>query len=667
MMKIRALHTKLILFVTILLLASFSLTSIVFFQQMGQVIKDDIETSTENELSSTSSYITTYLDSFARGVELWSIHSDAYLLEKEVDKWTYLKLSFQNYKKVNSATEVLYVGTTSGAMFLEPKTELPADYDPRKRDWYKKAVESPGKTVWSDPYASADQNKFVITVATTITDPSSNSLVGVVAADITLDKIADELNKRKIEHEGKAILLDPNGVAMVHPTMQQKNVKDELPYIKQIYDSKEMQGSIDYVEDGLDKVIIYKKIEGLNWIIAYTFNKDILFQKINEIRNMILLVFVIAIGIALVLTYIGAKRISKPIVTLTALMERVSKGDLTVQAQVSGHDEIAKLSLYFNQMMGEMRNLIERIVLAASDVSAFSAQLTRSAQQTASVSEEVARTIEQVAEGTVSQAVQAEKGNEMMNDLADTIVNLVTASDRMTEMGNTAAKANQQGLSQVSNLQQRANENKQVMETIETVIHSLNERAKEIDVIINVITEISNQTSLLSLNAAIEAARAGEHGKGFAVVASEVQKLAQQTSLAAEDIRKRIETIQAEAGRAANEMSTKGRTITQLQYESVADAEKAFRDIADAIDQIVIQMETFTNETTEMTRSKDTAVLAIQEISAVSEQAAAAAQEVTASTQEQIAALKGVQEAAEQLTVLSNKLQTATTQFRLHE
>ncbi|WP_134686250.1 methyl-accepting chemotaxis protein [Brevibacillus migulae] len=666
-MKIKTIRVKLILFVTILLVASFSLTSFVFFQQMGQVIKDDIETSTANELDSTSTYIATYLDSFARGVEMWSIHSDAYLIEKEKEKWSYLSQSFRNYRKVNPATEVMYIGTASGAMYLEPKTELPADYDPRKRDWYKKAVDNPGKIIWSDPYTSADQNKFVITVATTVMDPTSNSLVGVIAADITLGKISDELSKRKIDYGGNILLLDPNGVAMVHPTMQQKNVKEELPYMKQIYDSPDKQGSIDFVEDGLDKVLIYKKIDGFNWVIGYTFTKDTLFQKINDMRNMIGIVFVLTIGVALLLTYFGANRISKPIVTLATLMERVSKGDLTVQAEANGHDEIARLSLYFNQMMGEMRSLIERIVLAASDVSSYSAQLTRSAQQTTNVSEEVARTIEQVAEGTVSQAVQAEKGNEMMNELADTIVNLVAASDQMAEMGHTAAKANQQGLTQVSHLQQRANENKEVMETIESVIHSLNERAKEIDVIINVITDISNQTSLLSLNAAIEAARAGEHGKGFAVVASEVQKLAQQTSLAADDIRKRIETIQAEAGRAANEMSTKGRTVTQQQYESVADAEKAFREIAASIDHIVSQMHTISTETIEMTRSKDAAVLAIQEISAVSEQAAAAAEEVTASTQEQIAALKGVQEAAEQLTVLSDKLYTATTQFRLHE
>lgn len=665
-MKVTAIRTKMLLFVTVILLLSFSITSYLFYSQTREKEYNTMRNSNLQELGSTENMIRAYLDSYAKGMELWALDQDSQNVQKDPKNWDFLKHKFSNYQVVNPSIEGIYLATQDGKMYVQPPGDLPPDFDPRKREWYKKAIATPDHAVWTDPYISAAGGKVVISVAKAVLGPDNKQPAGVVGADVTITKLTEDLKKVKVSHGGYMFLLDQTGVAIVHPTMIGQNLKDKLLVLQQIYDSSEENGTIEYA-DGVDKILTFQKIDGFNWVIGFTYDKDVLFAELYAMRNKIIAVFSIALLLSLAVTYLGARQISSPIVQLTALMERVAAGDLTVHAKSKGHDEIARLALYFNKMVAEMRKLIERIVHASTDVSSFSVQLTKSAQQTTHVSEEVARTIEQVAAGTVAQAEQAERGNEQMADLAASISDLVNASEQMNRLSSAAASANQEGIAQVQLLKQRSTENREVMQSIEEVIQSLDERAKEIDVIINVITEISNQTGLLSLNAAIEAARAGEQGKGFAVVASEVQKLAKQTSLAADDIRKRVESIQLEAQRAVSEMATKGRTITRLQYQSVEDAEQAFQTIARSIDQIVSQMKLFSSEMEEITQNKDTVVMAIQEISAVSEESAAAAQEVTASTQEQIHALKDVLGAAEQLTVLAEKLQETTTQFQLDQ
>ncbi len=664
-MGLHSIRSKMMIFVAVLLAVSFSVSGFFYYTQSRQLIEQDVLESAQSGLNHTAITIQSYLDAYARGVELWAGTDAAAKIVSQPDAWNVLRNNFNKYRTVNPSTSVLYIGTETGKIFLEPDAKLPDGYDPRKRDWYQKAIQSPDKAIWSDPYISADNGQVVITTAKAVLDPATKKPVAVVGADITLNKLTEDLSKTETGYGGFLFVLDGNGVALVYPEMMGKNVKDQYPYIKQIYDSAETSGTVEYAEGGSERMLKYIKIPGLNWIVGQTFDKHALFAKLDTMRNTVITIFSVSMLVALLACYVGAGRISRPITRLAESMGRFAKGDLTVKVESKGRDEVAMLSGYFNQMTEEMRDLIQQVVHAASDVSAFSTQLHSSAVQTTRVSEEVARTIQQVAAGSVSQAENAESGNDKMMRLADAIEHMNEASQKMKALSQTMESVNQQGMEQVHQLKEKTQQSRGVMGSIEETIRALDERAKEIDVIIDVITQISNQTSLLALNAAIEAARAGEHGKGFAVVAGEVQKLAAQSTAAAEDIRQRVETIQAEAHRAATEMAASGREVADVQFAAVCDTEHAFTEIATTMKQIVEQVNVFAGEMATISQAKDDVVQAIQEMNAVSQETAAASEEVNASTDEQILALRNVLEAADHLATLSAKLQETTTRFRL--
>ncbi|WP_139488932.1 methyl-accepting chemotaxis protein [Brevibacillus dissolubilis] len=665
-MKFTSIRFKMLLNIAIILVLSFSISGSVYYYEMKTFIESDVMDSTNDNLQATSNTVITYLDNYAKGVKLWALNYDAYKIEEKAINWQFLNNKFKDYRTVNPSTEMLYVGTESGKMFTEPKADLPADFDPRQREWYKRALENPDEAIWTDPYITADgSKKMIITVAKAVIDPATQKPTGVLGADISLDALMADFKNIQAGFGGYVFLLDPKGVALVHPTLVGENLNEKYDFIKQIYDANEKEGMVSYQLDNADKVLAYHKIDGLNWIIGFAYEADAIYAKLYEIRNLVLLVFGITLIASIVISYFGATRVTNPLVQLTKLMGRVASGDLTVKASVKGKDEVAQLGNYFNQMTDQMSGLIQQVVVTATDVSSSAAQLSVSSNQAVNTSEEVTRTIGQVAAGSVNQAEQSEVGHEKMNQLAEAIEHFHEASKKMSDLSQSVTQANTEGMRQVANLKQKTNENMDVMASIGQAINSLDSRAKEISVIINVITDIANQTSLLALNAAIEAARAGEHGKGFAVVAGEVQKLAAQSNSAAEDIRHRIEAIQQEADRAASEMSTKGRAIAETQYVSVEDTEKAFADIKDTIQEIVEQVSVFTREVDFVSHAKDGALLAIQHISAVSQEAAAAAEEVTASTEDQMRALQNVQQSAAYLSELSQKLQEATARFTL--
>ena len=133
----------------------------------------------------------------------------------------------------------------------------------------------------------------------------------------------------------------------------------------------------------------------------------------------------------------------------------------------------------------------------------------------------------------------------------------------------------------------------------EKLIRNLNERSNEIHSIVGLITSISEQTSLLSLNASIEAARAGEHGKGFAIVADEVKKLAEQSKGSAEQIKSLIDYIQKETEEAVISIND-GVKYANAGVSLVKETGILFADILDSAQNVSAQMDEISAATEQM-------------------------------------------------------------------
>jgi methyl-accepting chemotaxis protein len=176
---------------------------------------------------------------------------------------------------------------------------------------------------------------------------------------------------------------------------------------------------------------------------------------------------------------------------------------------------------------------------------------------------------------------------------------------------------------------------------VASTIQALAESARDITLITTSISEIADQTNLLSLNASIEAARAGEQGAGFAVVAHEVRKLAEESTKSTKEVFKLVQIIDRDI-KEANESMILNEKIVKQQGQLMVEAEQVFNQIIDSVQYIGKQVEDFAKESSSMLESAKTISSSIQNISLITEQFAAGTEEVSASMNEQIASIQAM-------------------------
>jgi methyl-accepting chemotaxis protein len=282
-----------------------------------------------------------------------------------------------------------------------------------------------------------------------------------------------------------------------------------------------------------------------------------------------------AAGIAMVVAGLLAmwiiRSITAPLNRAVEVSRAVAEGDLSMDLQVSGHNETAQLLRALatmkdrlNQIVGAMRQNAEGVATASAEISQGNNDLSGRTEEQASALEETAASMEQLT-GTVSQnADNARQANQLA----------VSASSVAIEGGQVVG---------------------QVVDTMK----GINESSRRIADIISVIDGIAFQTNILALNAAVEAARAGEQGRGFAVVASEVRNLAQRSAEAAKEIKGLITSsvgrvdagtqLVDQAGSKMNEIVSSIRRVTDIMGEiSAASTEQSsgMAQIGEAVTQL---------------------------------------------------------------------------------
>jgi methyl-accepting chemotaxis protein len=311
-----------------------------------------------------------------------------------------------------------------------------------------------------------------------------------------------------------------------------------------------------------------------------------------------------------------------------------------------------------------LSGMMAKVSEHALHVAATSEELTASADQTGTVAESIAGTIQEVAAGAETQLRGTRESARALEELTLGIQRVAESSAMLFEVSQTTSERALQGNDIVQKAVHDMNEANRTVSLTAEHMEQLRSRSADIGNIIDVIAGISMQTNLLSLNAGIEAARAGEHGRGFAVVASEIRKLSEQTKQSAEKVRELIEEMQVETAEAVTSVESGAKAVKNGTV-LVEQAGDAFTSIVAAIRSMVDQIQEMTAVSEQMAAGSEEVSASVEELARISGEASNGAQSVAAASEEQLASMEEVAASAKSLSSMVQELQDLLGQCKV--
>ena len=542
-------------------------------------------------------------------------------------------------------------------------------------EWYWIPKEQ-GRAVLTEPY---DYNVNGQTVPmTTISVPlvdASGEFFGILTADLAIDYLK-ELTESVKPEGGYAAIITDKGVLTANSfgeALKGQNMQDNMDWasirqtmekgeLKSMYvDSKELKENsfnvfAPMILDGIDET----------WTVQIVLPKSKILETYNHVLVFTIIASIIIVVLMTVASALFIYKLLKPLKFLRTSIETAADGDLTqkVDEKYIKPDEIGAVALAYNNMLDQTNSAIQTVLNSTTSLNQASNHVHEAFNEIVASSQEVSVAINEIAQGASKQSEDTEETNYQIMDLSDQIEAITTLSNEMDELSNKTKATTDRGMKEVESLRERNSETNAMNGRIQQQMESLASNISDINQIIASIQGITEQTNLLALNASIEAARAGEHGKGFAVVAEEVRKLAEQSKKETEVIKRTVGSILENSQQTVAVIASNA-GLMQAQNESVQSTEIAFKDNSELSSSIETSINELMSMLSHMLEHKNQAIMAIQSISAISEETAASAEQVSASAIDQQAELQKVAESINSMNEISKELQAVVNRFKL--
>ena len=376
---------------------------------------------------------------------------------------------------------------------------------------------------------------------------------------------------------------------------------------------------------------------------------------------------ILALLIAFFLIFFAAKKIAAAIIDTEKVLVQLSEGDLSTTVNpksLKRGDELGSMARALERTLSRLRDIINHIQHSADILMQEGTQLGDMASQTSHTTDEISLAVEEVSKGAITQAEEVERATNLVSDMGMKIEQIVQSIDGLYSVAEAMQKAGNEAQNNM-NLLKASNE--QTNNAIEKVAENVEKTDKSVTVIaeaLNLITDIADETNLLSLNASIEAARAGEAGRGFAVVAAQIQKLAEESNASAAQIAEIISTLSQDSANTLAVMDHLRNDIT-VQQEKMLETIEKFASVREGIVSSTEGTSQIHTQASDCDTSRVSVVDIIQDLSALSEENAASTQETTASMQELNATISLLSNAAKELQELAVSLENDMRFFKL--
>ena len=374
---------------------------------------------------------------------------------------------------------------------------------------------------------------------------------------------------------------------------------------------------------------------------------------------MVILSWLVAI-VAGVLIIIG---ITATIRQISSKLETVSGGDLTVGVR-ERTDEFKLLARSVSHMIKNSRDLIVQVLKTTENVSSSTTNLSEASGVLTNSSNQIAAAVDEMDQGLNRQAEDAQNCLMQMDALSQRITKAVETVQRMGSITDNTKDVITNGMSTMDDLTDKSAATTDITKNVTGNIKNLEESLSEVERFVEMIDEIANETSLLSLNASIEAARAGEAGKGFAVVAQSVSLLSDGTIVAARQIQSVMEQIKGYANDTV-QVAAQAEMIVSNQSRTVNDTIQVFHDMNEYLQNLIDEITALEEIIESMERHRNDTLAAIESISSVSEETAASVSTVNDSLKEQMTMMDNLNQSTIELQDKAKELTQAVNAFKI--
>ncbi|MCI6164999.1 MAG: methyl-accepting chemotaxis protein [Lachnospira sp.] len=378
--------------------------------------------------------------------------------------------------------------------------------------------------------------------------------------------------------------------------------------------------------------------------------------------------FMVAVAIiSCVFMALVVNKIVKAIESSVHNLDKVANGELNfavAEKLVNRNDEVGNIARNIHTLIQNLASTIMKINNSAKTLNEFSSKFKSSFDTINASISNVNIAVDEIAQGATSQAMETQSVNEQMLAMGSAIAKTTDNIDALMATSDDMRNQNRRMGDNMKELFDISARTKESIDAVHTQTNITNQSAMEISEAVNIITDIAEETNLLSLNASIEAARAGEQGRGFAVVADQVRKLAEQSQDAAGKIAEIINELMDNSNTSVQTMDEVLGEIN-TQNEKLTEVKVAFDVLNKEIATVVDSVEGIAEEVETLNTTKADVLSSIENLSAISQENAASTEETSASMTELSKIVEECNQAVNQLVDISTMLSGEVNKFHL--
>ena len=510
----------------------------------------------------------------------------------------------------------------------------------------------------------------MVDVINTTSKIVENEISNADTEDLDYDEYAKSLSDVKLEgmDSSYVYVVKNDGTMLYHPTKEKVGQPVENAVIKgvvqQLQDGKKPGTTVvEYDFNGTTKYSAYTILNNEN-ILVLTADESEALAGITTVTGVAVGIIAIVVLIAITISFIMGRRLMRPLVKVSTIIEDVANGNIEADFSVvkESNDEIGLIIEKMKELTQSLGSIVGKIRNSSDTMSSNSYELNDTSSQTLAANNEISKAVEDVAEGSTGMAASISKINENLLEMSNETKDINASVDEIKNQTVAVQDSSKIMNDKIKSMQDSSHKMDEGISAISKRIETVNTTVDKVSNIVSVIEEISSETNLLSLNASIEAARAGDAGKGFAVVAQEIRVLSDNTNTELENIKQIISSLVEEcrycvqaSGTIVEDNAKQKEEIKAVldEFGSLDEQIQKTAEKADEIEELVTAMIELNDDITKSSNS-------LTDVSAAN---AAATEEMNANIEELNAMMHGVSEMAGHMNDESDGLKEALSFF----